>query len=208
MPAKYILISQVDVLPGKLKQIIDICHANLKEEKEAYSIYIPYEDNSNSLLILTALDESLNYLTNINNKKHVQFDINLSGNLTSDWKLQVLKYEETVKVLENDLPTSPFLQLRHIEVPLNVYPKYLEWRKSTIFKHVLQQTKIDYFLSYHSLISTEPGVMFFSGFSCHPIEYQQIFNNPKYAEIVKEAGNQFITGGERGLYTSIYKRAT
>lgn len=207
MSAKYILISQVDVLPEKLHEVTAKCHALFNKEKESYTIYVPYEDNPQSLLVLTALDEPLNYLKDFDNNKHAQFDISLREHLNSDWKLQVLKFEESVIALEDDLSLSPFLQLRHIEVPLNKYSHYLIWRKNTIFKHILQQTKIDCFLSYHSLISTEPGVMFLSGFSCDPEEYLKIFNNQTYAEIIKEAGDQFITGGERGLYTSIYKRS-
>lgn len=207
MSAKYILMSQIDVLPQSLYEVTAKCHALFSKEKESYGIYIPYEDNPQRLLVLTAMDEPLDYLKYFDNKKHAQFDYSLREHLNSDWRLQVLKFEESVIDLEDELPLSTFLQLRHIEVPLNKYSQYLTWRKNTIFQHILQQTNIDCFLSYHSLISTEPGVMFLSGFSCEPEDYLKIFNNQDYAEIVKEAGDQFITGGERGLYTSIYKRS-
>lgn len=207
MSSKYILVSQIEVLPEKLNEAIAKCHSHLGGAKESYRIYISYEDNRKSLLVLTALDESLNYLKEMDLKKNAPNYIDCTNYLISDWRMQVLKLEESVVDLENDLPLSKFLQLRHIEVPLRKYSNYLTWRKNTIFEHVLQQTEIDFFLSYHSLISTEPGVMFLSGFSCTPKEYLKKFNNPKYANIITEAGDQFITGGERGLYTTIYERS-
>jgi hypothetical protein len=49
--------------------------------------------------------------------------------------------------------------------------------------------------------------MFISGFSGPVQDYKAVFENEKYREIVRQAGDQFITGGPGGLYTRIYQRA-
>ncbi|MGW7342673.1 hypothetical protein [Streptomyces sp. NPDC054854] len=61
--------------------------------------------------------------------------------------------------------------------------------------------EVEVFEAYHSVLSTEPGVMFVSGFSCDPAEYTAVFTSPRYQEIVRQAGDRFIAVGERGLYT-------
>jgi len=126
--------------------------------------------------------------------------------LLSDWNRQLIETVETVKSSEVALQNSGYLQLRYIEVPRKVYGEYARWRKETIFKHVKNQEQIESFHAYHTLLSTEPGVMFLSAFSCPEEEYVKCFNNPHYLSIVREAGDRFISGGEKGLYTKIYKR--
>ncbi|MNF80484.1 hypothetical protein D3C84_627290 [compost metagenome] len=50
--------------------------------------------------------------------------------------------------------------------------------------------------------------MFISGFSGSVQDYRAVFENEKYGEIVRQAGDQYITGGPGGLYTRIYQRAS
>ncbi len=161
-----------------------------------------------------AIDESS--LVEIYAIKNIEEDLNTSreivgsikSKLNSDVRRQVLILIETVKDQAESVPTTKYLQLRHIEVPLNVYDDYVAWRKRTIFNHVKKQSTINSFVAYHSLISTEPGVMFLSGFDGKIEDYQAGFNSPEYKGIVKEAGNKYIAGGERGLYTTLYKKVT
>lgn len=68
-----------------------------------------------------------------------------------------------------------------------------------------EASEVETFLAYHSLISSEPGVMFVSGFSGSLAAYSAVFGSPAYQDIVRQAGNRFITGGERGLYTKLYQ---
>jgi hypothetical protein len=70
----------------------------------------------------------------------------------------------------------------------------------------INQSVISSFVAYHSLISTEPGIMFLSCFDDNISEYQAGFESPEYKQIIKEAGTNFIAGGERGLYTTIYEQ--
>ena len=125
-----------------------------------------------------------------------------------DFRRQLLHFVEAPKPVAEPLPTTPYLQLRHVEVPPPVYFAYRSWREETIFDVVRNADQVEEFLAYHSVFSSEPGVMFLSGFSCEPSEYGQVFSSPRYQEIVRQAGDRYITGGERGLYTRLYTRLT
>jgi len=130
----------------------------------------------------------------------------LGANLASDFRRQLLTFVEAPKDTLQPLPTTPYLQLRHVEVPPGRFDEYRAWRERTIFDVVRNSPAVEQFIAYHSLVSTEPGVMFLSGFSVDPDVYAATFNSPRYQQIVQEAGNSFITGGERGLYTKTYQR--
>ena len=126
--------------------------------------------------------------------------------LAADVRRQVLELVEAVKPADAPLPRTRHLQLRHVEVKPQVYGAYRAWRERTIYEVARRSPEIDVFLAYHSLISAEPGVMFLSGFTCRPEEYERVFRTPEYAEIVQQAGDTYITGGASGLYTQIYTR--
>ena len=130
----------------------------------------------------------------------------LSPFVAGDWRRQILQFVEPVKPTNHALPPTPYLQLRHVEVKPPMYNEYRSWRERTIYEVVRNHSDVEVFLAYHSLLSTEPGVMFLSGFSCEPETYEQIFQSPEYQEIVSQAGNRYITGGSAGLYTKIYRR--
>ncbi|MFC9326844.1 hypothetical protein [Kitasatospora sp. NPDC057015] len=123
---------------------------------------------------------------------------------TGDARRQVLEFVEAPKPVEGELPATEYVQLRHVEVKPPVKEEYLDWRVDTIFAEVHKSEKIEAFLAYHSLLSTEPGVMFVSGFSCEPAEYLPTFASERYAEIAKQAHPHFVT--DQGLYTRIYRR--
>lgn len=126
----------------------------------------------------------------------------------SDFARQLLHFVEAPKPTTAALPETPYVQLRHVEVPPPVYRSYRAWRTETIFDVVRNSPEVEVFAAYHSVFSNEPGVMFVSGFSCSPEEYGAVFASPRYQDIVRQAGNRFITGGERGLYTRMYARVT
>jgi hypothetical protein len=130
----------------------------------------------------------------------------LTGYLAGDYHRQLLAHVETALDRGVALTGSAYLQLRYIEVPHRVHADYLLWRERTIFKHVRSQELIDSFHAYHTSLSTEPGVLFFSGFSCAPGDYLACFDNEAYKAIVREAGDRYIAGGAAGLHTKIYER--
>lgn len=132
----------------------------------------------------------------------------LGTDMASDFRRQLLQFVEAPKDTPDALPLTPFVQLRHVEVPPVSHTDYRAWRERTIFDVVRQAPEVGVFLAYHSVISSEPGVMFVSGFSGDVDAYQAVFSSPRYRQIVQEAGDRYITGGDRGLYTRIYRHVS
>jgi len=164
------------------------------------------EENKNHFLELIAVEKFSDIETLMIQRE--AFMAELSPLLSSDIRQQVFQLEDTVKAIDTALPTTEKLQLRYIEVPLSVKDAYLNWREDTIFEVVRSASQIDCFLAYRTLFSTQPGVMFFSGFNGDSSQYMaDIFLTPKYQQIVQEAGDQYITGGADGLYTRIFVAA-
>jgi hypothetical protein len=132
----------------------------------------------------------------------------LAGLVVGDVRRQVLRFVEAPKPAPAGaaLPDTPYVQLRHVEVKPPVHEEYLAWRDGTIFDVVRTTEQVETFLAYHSLLSTEPGVMFVSGFSCAPEEYLPAFSSERYGEIARHAHARFVT--EEGLYTRLYRRVT
>lgn len=157
-----------------------------------------------TLLELTALGD----ITDLDEERSFfsPLSAELAPLIQGDFRRQVLEFVEAPKDSETAIPATPYVQLRHIEVPPAVSGAYREWRERTIFDVVRRASEVEVFLAYHSLVSTEPGVMFISGFSVEPDRYAAVFTTEEYQDIVRQAGSQFISGGERGLYTTIYRR--
>jgi len=107
----------------------------------------------------------------------------LGANLASDFRRQLLVFVEAPKDTPQPLPTTPYLQLRHVEVPPGRFDEYRAWRERTIFDVVRNSPAVEQFIPYHSLVSTEPGVMFLSGFSVEPDVYAATFNSSRYQQI-------------------------
>ncbi|MEU9331075.1 hypothetical protein AB0D91_46460 [Streptomyces canus] len=126
--------------------------------------------------------------------------------VVGDVRRQVLQFVEAPKPAPAGaaLPDTPYVQLRHVEVKPPVHEEYLTWRDGTIFDVVRTTEQVDTFLAYHSLLSTEPGVMFVAGFSCAPEDYLPAFSSQRYGEIARHAHSRFVT--EDGLYTRLYQR--
>jgi hypothetical protein len=198
-----ILLSEIYILPEAFDKVKNSWSDLLKNDKNSV-LYSLDEENKTALLIVSKINDGID-LNNLILEIEEKLQKEWSEYIVSDWRRQVLKLQESVKPLDYDLPNSKFLQLRHIEVPLRVHNEYLKWREKTIFAHVKQQDEIEFFLAYHSVLSSEPGVMFLSGFSC-PEKYKTIFSQEKYQNIIKEAGEKYIFGGEKGLYTRIYQK--
>jgi hypothetical protein len=111
-----------------------------------------------------------------------------------------------VKAPFGPVPNAPHLQLRRIEVPPRALEEYYDWRRGTIFAHVTGRSEVESFSAYHSVLSTEPGVLFVAQFSCSVESYLASFRTPEYDEFVKYAGARFIAGGPSSLHTSLWTR--
>ncbi|MDF2690771.1 MAG: hypothetical protein K0S29_626 [Gammaproteobacteria bacterium] len=201
--AQYIFLSEVRTTAGHSSQVLSILEKHIGSLAD---IQFYHSESLNSIVILQKLQDPKQAFDIIKHYQEQSFLNEINPLLMSDWRRQVLELKETVKAQNQPLPNTASIQLRYIEVPLRVYEDYLSWRRQTIFEHVKKEADIKSFCAYHSLLSTQPGVMFISGFDCDEQQYLSGFSKASYQEIVKQAGQKYIAGGERGLYTTIYHK--
>lgn len=196
----YLLTTEFQVKDGCLEQAADRWR---QQQSSHHCLY--FSEAKNSIVELKVVEKE-NISEVIPRDNDAALKALMSSLLRSDIKRELLTKKESVVDQQDVLPHSEYLQLRHIEVPLCVHEEYLTWREKTIFKFVKDMPCIDSFVAYHSVFSTLPGVMFVSGFSCDPANYLAGFSTETYINIIKQAGNRYIAGGEQGLYTSLYQR--
>lgn len=108
-----------------------------------------------------------------------------ASHMNADVKREPLSFVEAPKPCAAPLPQTDYVQLRHVEVPPARYAAYRAWREQTIFQVVKDNAEVEVFLAYHSLVSSQPGVMFISGFSGAVQDYKAVFENDRYREIVQ-----------------------
>lgn len=205
MSASHLLITEAKPVAGSA-DILANKWAALSQPELAMQRAIYIAQDGSTVLEVLALNE-MHDATQL--QGHWQENWSRLGQyVASDFAKQLLSYIEAPKDCSEAIPSTPYLQLRHVEVPPSAYEDYRAWRERTIFDVVRGAAEVDVFLAYHSVISTEPGVMFLSGFSCPVEDYTKVFSSDRYQQIVREAGTQFITGGDKGLYTKIYRRVS
>jgi hypothetical protein len=125
-----------------------------------------------------------------------------------DFRREILRYVEEPKPTSGPLPDGQYLELRYVEVKPPVYEEYRAWRDRTIFDVVRESEQVKTFSAYHTAFTTRPGVVFLSAFDGDVDAYRGVFSSPRYRQIVQEAGDNYITGGNHGLATRVYVRAT
>ncbi|AYN19535.1 hypothetical protein [Alcaligenes aquatilis] len=202
MSAQFIMITEIDVTSGKTQEVVEKWRSITPAEDVLQRVFYRSTDDE-TVLEIVAL-ESLN----VQGSLLSYFDTTTEAVrdfLKSDFRRQLLSFVEAPRNTDGLLPSTQFLQLRHVEVLPPMYKAYRHWREETIFDVVRSAEVIELFLAYHSAISTEPGVMFLSGFNGDVDSYMKVFNSDRYKDIVQQAGNQYITGGEKGLYTRLYQ---
>jgi len=199
--SKYILVTEVKSTKENFLNCVK--HWKKLRENELTKFYINQENFN--LLELRAFSNLESVSQILLDNKLIYSDKKLLPYLCSDLHQEILEHKEEIIAQDSLLPQSKYLQLRHIEVPLAIFDEYQEWRRQTIFNHVKKLSTVESFTAYHSLLSTSPGVMFICSFSCPTDDYMQGFSNDAYKEIVRQAGDRYIAGGEKGLYTKIYE---
>lgn len=202
MPATTLLVTEVTTAPGALDSAAKEW-ARLRADDGSGSVLYRALDGD-ALMELTPLAglDALAAEVELFDRQFAE----LAPHVAGDFRRQVLRFVEAPKSTDDAVPATRYVQLRHIEVPPAVFADYRRWREGTIFDVVRHADEVEVFLAYHSLLSTEPGVMFMSGFDTTPERYGAVFTSPRYQEIVRQAGSAYIAGGERGLYTTIYER--
>ena len=78
--------------------------------------------------------------------------------LVGDFRRQVLEFVEAPKPVAEELPDTPFVELRHVEVRPPAYHAYRVWRDRTIFATVRKAPEVEAFVAYHSVVSTRPEI--------------------------------------------------
>lgn len=89
----------------------------------------------------------------------------------------------------------------------------LEFRSFNDIKNIMVEVEInsmfhsfiESFEAFHSLISGVPGAMFIFVFNSNKGAYKEAFANACCQETIQQAGDNYITGGNEGLYTRIYR---
>lgn len=199
MSSNYVLISRFS-----LKNNVSSTDFPFLKNTVSTRYYYSEEQGVNELLEL----RSFNYIKELSwvEKEMDSLFQRLADVLSADVCRELLKFVESPVDNKKKLPESQYIQLRHVEVPPDNYKKYRQWRDETIFNVVRDnKDKIESFEAFHSLISGVPGVMFISSFNGDKEEYKEIFTNARYQEIIQQAGDNYIIGGNEGLYTRIYR---
>jgi len=203
MISQYLLINCYSVLKGQEQNIQEFVTKNETITLNKNSFYSSLDGDE--LIEFISLN-SLNELTDYENRFALAFS-NYACYLRGDIKRELLRYVESPIKARTAIPQTNYVQLRHIEVLPSAYQAYLKWRNETIFEVIRNNSNtIDSFDAYHSLISQVPGVMFISCFNGSIEEYMEPFTNDHYKNIITQAGDSYITGGNEGLYTKVYKK--
>lgn len=196
MPARFILTSRFPVRPGMAQALADALG-----DTDTTRVFVSMEGDE--VLELRAMADHVT-LEDLDQTFGPEAG-RLADHLAGDVRRELLSFVEAPKSCATLLPDTPYVQLRHVEVKPEQMAAYRTWRNETIFEVVRGHDAAEIFLAYHSVISGQPGVMFVAGFSAAPEDYAAAFTSNAYAEIVRQAGETYITGGTDGLYTKIYQ---
>lgn len=192
--APYLVVTEFEFLPGRENQIIDIW--NSSEAKVILGESVLYKAiKKNSLVLLYEIEQFNQAQGFIESVAFNQFVDEISEFMDSDLHQEIVALVKQVAPRDTLLPTTPYMQLRHIEVPLSGIEDYLDWRERTIFDFVGRNDKVTSFVAFHSLLSSTPGVLFVTEFEGDPDEYRNSFLTPEYQQIIKVAGHDHIKGG-------------
>ena len=200
MSSNYLMISRYPLKKGMESKL-----AILLQPSEMKNYYLSTQGEDKELLEFNSYTE-LSAIQSDENNLDCILD-SLKTILSGDVKRELVKFVESPIASEKPIPDSEYVQLRHVEVVPEFHSQYRNWREETIFNVVRSnKDKIESFEAYHSLFSTQPGVMFVSSFSVSPNEYIKSFTDENYQRIIQQAGDKYITGGNDGLYTKIYQK--
>ncbi|MFA3779749.1 hypothetical protein [Yersinia sp. 1652 StPb PI] len=200
MSSNYLMISRYPLKKGMESKL-----AGLLQSSAMKNYYLSMQDEDKELLEFNSYTEISEIQYDENHLNDILAD--LTALLSGDVKRELVKYVESPIVSEKSVPDSEYVQLRHVEVVPEFHSQYRNWRENTIFNVVRSnKDKIESFEAYHSVFSTQPGVMFVSSFSVEPEEYIKSFTDENYQRIIQQAGDRYITGGNDGLYTKIYQK--
>ncbi|TGA95330.1 hypothetical protein [Streptomyces sp. MZ04] len=204
MSARLLLVTEVPVQEDAFDQAVKSWQELHAQRPAGHHLYRSLEGHT--LLELRPLAD-LGELAAFQEESQAQWQA-LAPSLAGDFHRHVHEFVEAPKDCAEELPDTPYIQLRRVEVKPPVIAEYRAWRDRTIFATVHAADESEVFLAYHSLLSTEPGVLFVAGFSVDPARHNAVFKTPAYEAILEEVREKYIIpqGGEGGLYTKTYAR--
>jgi hypothetical protein len=200
--ATYLLRSRVLALPGRKLQAAGRLSSRDRDGERSHAAFAAFDgDEIMELTAFRNLDELPAVMA-----ERAEAERGLTSWLAGEWRHDILGYVEDVIPGHGGITKSPMVEMRHIEVNPALYSEYRTWREQTIYLSVRGREEIDDFRSYHSVLSTNPGVMFIVGFSSEPERYREVYKTSEYLNILKEAGSRYIVQGLDGLECKIYGR--
>ncbi|MEV6113652.1 hypothetical protein AB0L59_14320 [Streptomyces sp. NPDC052109] len=205
MSAPLLIVTEAPVRPEAAEQAAKEWLGLHARRPSGAQLYRSVE-GADALLELRPLDD-LNQLPALREEWREQWDA-VAPHLAGDFRRQVQEFVEAPKDIDTPLPATPYVQLRRVEVKPPVLDEYRAWRDRTIFETVRGADESEVWLAYHSLLSTDAGVLFVAGFSCEPERHNGIYKTPAYEAILEEVREKYIVpvGGEGGLFTKTYAR--
>jgi hypothetical protein len=201
MPSNYVVVTEVPVAAPTLDATIRNWAPRIDAGAGLYRSV-----GGSTLLELRGI-ESLEQLSAIADGWR-ELGTALAPGLTGDFRRSVHEFVEAPKTSPHALPDTPYVQLRSVQVKPPMLSAYRDWRERTIFDVVRRSPDVEVFFAYHSVLSTEPGVLFISGFKCAPEQHAATFTTAEYEAILRQARDTYIVprGGDRGLFLASYAR--
>jgi hypothetical protein len=102
------------------------------------------------------------------------------------------------------LPTAASLQLTRMEVAPKLTQSHQALREQMLYPHAEKSSVVESFLAFDSLISTEPGVLYLTGFSCEKSRFVEEFATGRQREFLTEVALRFVIGGEAAIHSSLW----
>jgi hypothetical protein len=114
--------------------------------------------------------------------------------LVVDYRRQIHALRDVVKPPASPVPSGDRIQLTRAEIAPGKLDEYHAWRRDSFFPHVRAQEHVEGFTAYHSVLSTEPGALLVSQFSCLFEEYLESQKTPGYQELTRHAASSYVLG--------------
>lgn len=159
------------------------------------------------LLELVALPDVAALGALLGDSAWLEIERSVRPRLTVDFRRQVYALRHAVRQ-PSALPTAPALQLLRMEVTPQLGQSYSALREQTLYPHVEKSSVVESFAALEAVVSTEPGALYLTGFSCEKARFGEEFAVGQQREFMGEAASRFVIGGAPAIHTSVwFKRA-
>jgi hypothetical protein len=125
--------------------------------------------------------------------------------LAVDFRRQVHVLRHAVRQT-SALPRSASLQLTRMEVSPQLTQSYQALREQTLYPHVDKCEAVESFAALDAVVSTEPGSLYLTGFSCDKARFSETFATGKQRDFSSEAASRFVIGGAAAVHSSYWHK--